>query len=33
MFGISFGYADAHSASNFVEVGRAALEDSVVRHY
>ncbi|WP_395607292.1 nitroreductase [Pseudomonas sp. B22129] len=32
MFGISFGHADPHSASNFVEVGRVALEDSVVRH-
>ncbi|OPA86272.1 nitroreductase [Pseudomonas fluorescens] len=32
MFGISFGYADQHSASNFVDVGRVALEESVVRH-
>ncbi|WP_017254987.1 nitroreductase [Pseudomonas tolaasii] len=32
MFGISFGHADPHSASNFIEVGRAALEDSVVRY-
>ncbi|MGB3122956.1 MAG: nitroreductase [Pseudomonas sp.] len=32
MFGISFGHADPHSASNFVEVGRVALQDSVVRH-
>jgi nitroreductase len=32
MFGISFGHADPHSASNFVDVGRVALQDSVVRH-
>ena len=32
MFGISFGYADPHSASNFVDVGRVALTESVVLH-
>ncbi|WP_273027577.1 MULTISPECIES: hypothetical protein [Pseudomonas] len=33
MFGISFGYADPQSPANFVEVGRAALDESVVRHF
>ncbi|MFP3994706.1 nitroreductase [Pseudomonas capeferrum] len=33
MFGISFGHADPLSPANFVEVGRAALSESVIRHY